>query len=234
MISRIISNSSKKSAVGDTNVNFNPFTPQGTGLGIDIGVTAKVMEFIKVGISFTDIGSISWSKDVINTTGADTSFSYGGFSPAQTGLPGSKSNLDSLNDAFKDYFKNKDSVGSSFSTSLPTKMNIGAAVQLDELFPKIPGQLLVAIDYHQGFNNQFDNSTIPEFIVGVEWRPVYELPLRTGLGFGGVYGFRWSAGFGFNFSPWEFDLGIGTFNAIVAPSAAKDISISFSFLKLRF
>ena len=110
LISRIISNSSK-SAVGDTNVNFNPFAPQGTGLGVDIGVTAMVMKFFKVGISFTDLGSISWNKDVIYTNGADTSFSYSGFSPAVTGIPGSKSNLDSLNNAFKDYFKNKDSVG---------------------------------------------------------------------------------------------------------------------------
>jgi len=232
LISRVISNSSK-SEVGDTNVNFNPFAPQGTGLGIDLGVNAKVMSFIKIGISFTDIGSISWSKDVINTTGSDTSFFFGGFNPANSTVPGSKSNLDSLNSAFKDYFKNKDSVGSSFSTSLPTKINIGASVNLDELFPKIPGQLTVGIDYHQGFNNQFNNSTTPEFIFGTEWRPIYQIPLRTGLGFGGTYGFRWSVGIGFNFG-WDIDIGIGTFNALVAPNAAKNVAISLSIFKFRF
>ena len=97
LISRIISKSSK-SEVGDTVVNFNPFAPQ-VQFRIVLGVTAKVMSFVKVGISFTDIGSISWSKDVINTTGADTSFAFGGFSPANPTVPGSKSNLDSLNDA---------------------------------------------------------------------------------------------------------------------------------------
>ena len=231
MISRIISKSSK-SEVGDTVVNFNPFAPQGTGLGIDLGVTAKVMSFVKVGISFTDIGSISWSKDVINTTGADTSFAFGGFSPANPTVPGSKSNLDSLNDAFRDYFKNKDSVVSSFSTSLPTKMNIGASIDLDELFPKIPGQLMLGVDYHQGFNTQFNNSTTPEFVFGVEWRPIYQIPLRTGLGFGGTYGFRWSAGIGFEFG-WEFEVGVGTFNALVAPTAAKNVAISLTIMKLR-
>jgi hypothetical protein len=233
LISRIISKSAK-SEVGDTNVNFNPFAPEGTGLGLDIGVTAKVLSFVKVGISLTDIGSISWSKDVINTVGADTSFVFGGFDPARTNVPGSKSNLDSLNDAFKNYFKNKDSVGSSFSTSLPTRMNIGASVDLDELFPRIPGQLMVAVDYHQGFNSEFNNSTVPEFVVGAEWRPVHVIPLRTGLGFGGAYGFRWSLGFGLDLSSWDIDIGIGTFNAIVAPTAAKSVSITLSILKFRF
>lgn len=232
LISRIISKSSK-SEVGDTSVSFNPFAPQGTGLGLDIGVTARVVNFIKIGISFTDIGSISWSKDVINTTGADTSFSYGGFSPANPTIPGSKSNLDSLNDAFRDYFKNKDSVGSSFSTRLPTKMNIGASIDLDELFPKIPGQLVLGVDYHQGFNDQFNNSTTPEFIFGLEWRPIYQIPLRTGLGFGGTYGFRWSVGIGLDMG-WDFDIGIGTFNAMTAPTAAKNVAISLTFMKLRF
>ncbi len=233
LISRVISNSAK-STVGDTNISFNPFKPQGTGLGIDFGLTAQVVNFIKVGISFTDIGSISWSKDVIYTTGRDTSFVFGGFGPARTDIPGSKSNIDSLNTAFKDYFKNRDSVGSSFSTSLPTKMNIGAAVQLDELYPKIPGQLLFAIDYHQGFNSQFNNSTIPEFILGLEWRPIYPFPIRTGLGFGGTYGFRWSAGFGFDLWAWDIDIGIGTLNALVAPAATKNVAITLSILKFRF
>jgi len=233
LISRIISKSAK-STVGDTNVNFSPLTPQGTGLGIDLGITAKVVNFIKVGISLTDIGSISWSKDVINTSGADTTFSFSGFIPAYSNIPGSKSNLDSLNDAFRDYFKNKDSVGSSFSTSLPTKLNIGASVQLDDVFPKIPGQLLVAVDYHQGFNNQFDNSRTPEFEVGLEWRPIYQIPLRTGLGFGGTYGFRWSAGLGLNFVGWDIDVGLGTINAIVDPTAAKHIELTLSIFKFRF
>lgn len=232
LISRIVSKSSK-SAVGDTSVSFDPFKPQGTGLGIDFGVTAQVVNFIKVGISFTDIGSISWSKDVIYTTGKDTSFAFGGFDPARSDIPGSKSNIDSLNSAFKDYFKNRDSVGSSFSTSLPTKMNIGAAIQLDELVPQIPGQLLFAVDYHQGFNDQFNNSTIPEFIVGLEWRLIYQIPLRTGLGFGGTYGFRWSAGIGFDFG-WDIDIGIGTLNALVAPAATKNVAITLSILKFRF
>lgn len=232
LISRVISKSSK-SAVGDTNVNFNPFSPQGTGLGIDLGVTAKVMRYFKVGISLTDIGSISWTKDVINTNGADTSFSFAGFSPAQTGVPGSKSNLDSLNDAFKDYFKNKDSVGSNLTTSLPTKLNIGVAVQIDDLLPKFPGQLVLAVDYHQGLNNEFNNSTKPELDLGTEWRPIYVFPLRTGISIGGAYGFRWAAGFGFNLVDWDFDIGVGTLNAVVDPAAAKNISFTLSILKFR-
>ncbi|HUI29179.1 MAG TPA: DUF5723 family protein [Candidatus Acidoferrales bacterium] len=221
-----------KSNVPDTVVHFNPFAPQGTGFGVDIGVNGIVMNFIKVGISFTDIGAISWSKKVVLTHG-DTTITFSGFTPAYSDSAGSTSNLDSINNVFKNYFKNRDIAGSSFSTWLPTKLNIGASAQLDDLFPKIPGQLLVAIDYHQGFNNQFNNSTTPEFVLGAEWRPIYPFPIRTGLGLGGAYGFRWSAGFGFNLWAWDFDIGIGTLNAIVAPNAAKNVSVTLSILKFR-
>jgi len=232
LLSNVISKGAK-STVGDTVVNFNPFAPKGTGLGIDLGATAVVIDFIKVGISFTDIGSISWSKDVVNTRG-DTTVNFGGFTPAYTNVSGSQSNLDSIKNSFNNYFKNRDTVGSSFSTPLPTKMNIGASVELNDLFPAIPGDLLVAVDYHQGFNNSLNNSTNPEFIFGAEWKPVQVIPLRTALGFGGAYGFRWSAGFGVNLPGWDFDIGLGTFNALVAPMSAKNISFTFSFLKFRF
>ncbi len=231
LLSQIISKS-VKSNVGDSTVNFNPFTPQGTGLGVDLGVTGIVMNFFKVGISFTDIGSISWSKNVVYTRG-DTSITFAGLSPAQTNVPGSQSNLDSIKNSFNDYFKDKDTVGSSFSTSLPTKMNIGASTVLNDLFPKIPGELLVAIDYHQGFNNSLNNSTTPEIDLGAEWKPAQIVPLRTALSFGGEYGFRWSAGFGIDLSTWDFDIGLGTFNAIVAPMSTKYLSITFSILKFR-
>ncbi len=232
LISNVISKSAK-SAVGDTVVNFDPLSPAGTGFGFDLGASARIMGFIKVGASFTDIGSISWSKNVVTTTG-DTSFTFAGFSPAPNNVPNATSNLDSLKNAFNDYFKNKDQAGSNFSTSLPTKFNLGASVQLDELFPMIPGQLLVGVDYHQGLNKSFNNSTNPEFILGAEWKPIGLLPLRTGLGFGGAFGFRWSLGFGINLPFWDIDLGVGTFNAVVAPYAAKSVSIVLSVAKFRF
>ena len=232
LISNVISKSAK-STVGDTVVKFDPFKPQGTGLGIDIGATARILNFIKVGISLTDIGSITWSKNLERTAG-DTSVSFGGFSPAETNVAGSKSNLDSLNNVFKDYFKNRDITTSSFSTALPTKLNIGASIKLEELSSSIPGQLLVAVDYHQGFTDTYDNSKVAEFIIGAEWNPIYVLPVRTAIGLGGLYGFRWSLGFGFDFPFWDLDLGIGTFNTFVSPLSAKNVSVVLSILKFRF
>lgn len=232
LVSNIISKAAK-STVGDTVVNFNPFKPQGTGFGIDLGATAKVINLIKVGVSLTDIGSLAWSKNLVRTTG-DTTITFAGLSPAQSNVTGSKSNLDSLRDAFKDYFKNKDTTASSFSTPLPTRLNVGASINLEDLFPSIPGELLVAVDYHQGFNDAYDNSTVPEFVFGAEWNPIDVLPIRTGIGLGGLYGFRWSFGFGLDLPFWDLDLGIGTFNTIVAPSSAKNVSIVLSILKFRF
>ncbi len=222
-----------KSAVGDTNVNFNPFTPAGSGFGFDLGGTAKVLDFIKVGYSVTDIGWISWTKNAIRTSG-DTSFTFTGFSPARADVPNATSNVDSLNNAFKDFFKNRDTVSSGFTTPLPTRFNLGASIELNDLVPEIPGHLLVGIDYHQGFNNSLGNSTTPEFILGAEWKPIGFFPIRTGLGFGGAYGFRWALGFGFNFPFWDIDLGVGTFNAVADPAAAKNVSVSLSIFKFRF
>ncbi len=232
LLSNVISKA-VKSDVGDTVVSFNPFAPQGTGFGFDIGASGRILDFIKVGVSLTNVGSISWNKDVVTTSG-DTSFTYSGFTPAQANEPGSKSNLDSLKNAFNNYFKNRDALGSTFSTSLPTSLNFGGAVRLDELFPTIPGQLMIGIDYHQGLNNSFYNTTVPEFVLGAEWKPVGLLPIRTGFGFGGLYGFRWSAGFGIDLPSWNLDLGLGTFNDIVAPTDAKNISVVLNFLKFRF
>lgn len=222
-----------KSTVGDTTTNFNPFSPAGTGIGFDLGASARVLNIAKVGISITDIGAISWTKNVMRTSG-DTTFTFAGFSPARTDVPNSTSNVDSLNNAFKNFFKNRDSVASSFSTPLPTRFNLGASVNMDELFPTIPGQLMVAIDYHQGLNNSLGNSTTPEFILGAEWKPVGVLPIRTGFGFGGAYGFRWALGIGLNLPFWDIDLGVGTFNSLVAPMSAKDVSVTLSLLKFRF
>ena len=135
-------------------------------------MTAKVMSFVKVGISFTDISSISSSKDVINTTGADTSFAFGGFSPANPTVPGSKSNLDSLNDNVQRLFQEQRLRSFEFLNKSSNKDEHWSSIDLDELFPKIPGQLMLGVDYHQGFNTQFNNSTTPEFVFGVEWRPI--------------------------------------------------------------
>ncbi len=222
-----------KSNVGDTSVNFNPLSPAGSGLGIDLGISARLVDFVKVGVSLTDVGSISWSKNVITTAG-DTSFAFAGFSPKQSGVPNAKSNVDSLNDAFKNFFKNRDSLASNFSTPLPTRFNIGAAVNVDEIVPEIPGRLLIAVDYHQGLNNSLGNSTKPEFVVGTEWKPIDLFPIRTGFAFGGAYGYRWSLGIGIDTPVWDIDLGVGTFNAAVSPTSAKYLSFTLSLLKFRF
>lgn len=232
LFSNIISRA-MRSPVGDTTVNFNPFAAAGTGFGFDLGGTAEVINFIKVGYSLTDLGWITWTRNTMRTSG-DTSFTFAGFSPAVQGQQGSQSNVDSLNNAFKDFFKRRDSVASAFTTPLPTRLNIGASVQMDKLFSTIPGQLLVAIDYHQGLNRSLGNSIVPEFVLGAEWKPISILPVRTGLGFGGAYGFRWALGFGLDLSSWDFDIGVGTFNAVIAPTSAKTVSVTLSLMKFRF
>lgn len=222
-----------KSKLGNQDVNFNPLKPQGSGFGFDLGTSAQILNYFKVGVSVTNIGWISWTKNVVNTFG-DTSVTYSGFAPDQTNVPGSTSNLDSLKDAFNDYFANKDVPGSSVSTSLPTRFNIGVSMQVNDVVGGLPGQLLVGMDYHQGLNRTFGNVMTPEFIFGAEWKPVAFLPIRSAVGLGGAYGFDWSIGIGVDLAFYDFDLGIGTFNSVVAPTSAKAISLALNVLKFRF
>ena len=221
------------SKVGAQDTRFDPLNPQGLGMGFDLGASARVLRIFNVGMSLTDIGWISWTKTVVGTYG-DTSFTYSGFSPAQVNAPGSTSNLDSLKNSFSDYFANRDAASSGFTTALPTRLNIGASVQLGDLISGIPGGLLVGFDYHQGLNESLGNITTPEFVVGAEWKPVAVFPIRTAVGFGGVYGFSWSIGIGLDLPFWDIDLGIGTLNSVVVPNSAKNISFGMNIFKFRF
>jgi len=47
------------------NTVFSPFpTPAGSGVGVDIGLSAKLKRCSLFGFAVTDIGSITWNKNV--------------------------------------------------------------------------------------------------------------------------------------------------------------------------
>jgi hypothetical protein len=183
----------------DTSNEFTPFPdPAGVGFGVDLGVSGEVLKGLRVGLSITDIGSITWDKNTKERAGS------GQFSIT-------KPDSEVIADVERAVVGEDRDIG-EFSTALATGLRVGGSLQLDQTgwTPWLPGQLLFALDYQQGFNNAPGNTTRPRVALGMEYRPVRFLPLRTGISVGGEDRFNWAMGFGFDL--WNFTLDVGTEN----------------------
>ncbi len=200
----------------DKEADFTPFPePAGKGTGFDIGVSAQVMPGLFVAASVTDIGSIRWERNVVQTDGHYTMV---------LDDPFEEENVDSLERALR----GTNHAGESFSTSLPTALRLGVAVESDDFayLRFLPGRMLLALDYNQGLNSSMGNTTRPRVSIGMEYRLVPFLPLRTGLSLGGGDGVRWAAGFGLDFYYLSFDLATENFGLVFSPKDFQMFSIA--------
>lgn len=195
----------------------NIMKPAGKGFGFDFGVSAEVFQAMRVGLSITDIGKVTWDKDPKSIVG------NGSFSVSDI----------NQQDSVKNAFKGETRDTSSFSSQLPTAMHIGAALQLDKapFVSNFPGQLLIAADLHFGFNEQPGNTTTPRFSLGAEYRPVKALPIRTGISVGGRERFSWSLGLGVNTPVWDLDFGTESIALLTNPNSFRSASFT---LGMRF
>jgi len=170
--------------------------PAGTGFGLDLGVASDVNEYLRVGLSITDIGSVRWSGNVDEIVRTGTIHLD-----------------DPLNEAQRDSVENavmgETRSGGEFTTSLPTTLRLGVAVELH----KIPGlkeffwrEWTLACDYNQGLVESAGVAALGRLSMGLEFRPWNFLPLRTGLSFFGADGFSFAFGFGLHSGSFEFDL----------------------------
>jgi hypothetical protein len=201
----------------DKEGNFALFpSPAGKGLGIDLGLSAQLNNVWSFGFAITDIGSISWTKNVAK---------YSSNSAIVLRDITDKEETDSLKDAIT----GKGEYVNNFSTSLPTALRMGAAFQLDKyLDGNFPGTMLIGFDYNQGFNDQPGNSTVPRFSIGAEWKPMDWIPfIRTGFSFGGVDMFGWAFGIGINAGILKLDFATRDFHYLFMPNQAKRISLAF-------
>lgn len=193
---------------------FRPMSkPAGMGWGFDAGIAAGITKDVVVGLSVTDVGFIRWTENTYRSTGDAIVEIDELFSSEQQ-------------DSLRDAYLGKNERSGAFATSLSAAIRAGASWQVNE-------KLLLAADYTQGLNNMPANSTIPRGAVGMEWRPVGFLPLRSGVAVGGHNGFTWAFGFGFN--SMVFDLGIATENIglLVYPDKSKQASVTVA-TKFRF
>ena len=198
-------------------VNSVLLKPAGTGLGFDFGLSAELFQAFRVGLSVTDIGKVTWDQNNKAIVG------NGHFEVSDI----------SQQDSVKNAFKGDTHDTTSFKTSLPTALHIGASLQLDKaaFITKFPGQLVVAADLHFGFNEEPGNSKTPRFALGVEYRPINAIPIRSGISIGGRERFQWSLGLGVNTPVWDLDFATESIALLTNPSSFRSGSFT---LGMRF
>ena len=179
----------------------SPFpSPAGSGIGVDLGLSAELNEFLMAAISVTDIGSLRWDGDVRQVYGLGRMHLDDPMNGAQR---------DSLEHAVT----GKTAPGGPFTTALPTTLRMGVQVELEKIkwVKKILyGEMTAACDFSQGFSDFPGSSRGERLSLGLEYRPWQFLPIRTGVGFGGEDHFNFALGFGLKI--WAVQLDIASDN----------------------
>ena len=166
--------------------DFRFGAPGGQGFSIDIGAAADINDQWSVGLSFSDPLSI------IHFGGDSYRGMYTFAVDSLTALSFEDTDFDSI---FTTEEIEEEHI--SFSTVIPAELRLGGGY----FFQKVS----VTAVYLQGFRKTAVASSTPGFAVGIEYKPWKLLDLRTGIGIGGIHGFRLAWGLSFNPGPVRID-----------------------------
>lgn len=208
--------------------------PQATGFGMDLGLTAQMdvsslpiplfmnkTKKLRVSLSVTDLGTLNFDDDASNVY-ADGSFTYSGAGDDDQFDTFFENLSDSLQNDVYGRFNSEKISGIEYS--LPTMFNFGSSLEM--------GNLLLAVDYGVGFNNNGINSDRSTLSLGAQYKALGFIPIRVGTRLGGYSSTSFSAGFGLDFNNFEFSVGA----ASVANSAnyGTSLGMAWSGLVIRF
>ena len=205
-----------------------PVENAGFGLGFDVGLSTTLENFFNIGklnlgFSVTDIGYINWKTNAAN-------YYYDG-SFLITDIT-KKEQLDSLEDVING---TRSPIG-SFSRMLPTTVRIGAQYKYYSNKQMRDGKvhsedmelMSFALDYIQGFTNNYGGTTTPIVAFGYEINPVNFLSGRLGVVAGGRENFELSFGLGVNAGPFSMDFGTYNILSVFAPKKTKNFSLGLN------
>jgi len=185
----------------------------GSGIGFDIGFVAEI-EDLDVSIGVTDIGSMTW----------DTNAEVEEFSLDPT-IDGLYKN-DKIDTLLDDGLTNE-IVGNSFESPLATTLRIGfhLPVDIDDW-----GDLDLALDYNQGFDDTAVNSTMPRISAGAHWQPGEWIPsLLTGLSNDRTGSIRWALGIGYETPVLDFYIATNDLLNSISPDDYASVAFTFAF-----
>lgn len=195
--------------------------PAGNGFAVDLGLACTIRG-ISLHLGVSDIGTVRWKRNLTET--------YGSYN-LSIDDPLSQANEDSIQEAGK----GKNRPGGEFTTSLPTILRLGAAMSSDRtpLLHFLPGELFVAAEYQQGLSSSMGGTTTPRLALGLEYKVISFLPLRTGVSVGGDEPFRWAAGIGLDFEYVRVDVATENVGILFFPNQLTMISLAAG-LEIRF
>lgn len=190
----------------------------GSGFGVDVGISAEVYRGLTIGLSLNNIGGLSFSGSQVQQRLADTTVRFTGFTDPFDDQK-TQREIDSLRKAIEHVRPSQ----APFGFALPTVLRLGTAFDLRK-YSDLP--LTLMLDWVQGVNTNFGNTTMPLVAFGVEWRAVPTLPIRAGLRIGGNELPALAFGISFDTPEAAFDLATRDVLGFFSPSAAKQFSVS--------
>lgn len=191
----------------------------GSGVGLDLGVSFNYRETMTFALSLNNLGFVSFGDNALIKT-ADTTVVFTGLTDPISGSANSNQ-LDSLKNGASAQTRTRE----GFTRALPTHLRFGFAMILDDRF-NFP--VAVTVDYVQGLNGNFGNTGIPILGVGGEIRPIREMPIRSGMQFGGRQGFAWAFGIGYDQPNLAIDLNVGNIFSPFFPSRVKNLTFGLA------
>ncbi|WP_324676264.1 DUF5723 family protein [Hymenobacter sp. GOD-10R] len=212
------------SSISAGNPNFNAqvdggLEKTGKGHGFDLGAAAEIGKMIRVGLSVTDIGHMTWEGNLLsandqklkklNSTGVGT---YNFFKEASEILA---SGTDSL-------FQYQ--AGQARRANLPTKLRAGFGVRISEF-------LETGLDVTLPLNSVAGNYVSPYVGAGIDYSPKRWLRLSSGLA--GGAGSRLSVPLGITFVSKVYEAGFST-RDVPGLLTAKNPYLSVAMGVLRF
>ncbi|MFT2008387.1 DUF5723 family protein [Pontibacter sp. 13R65] len=207
------------------NPNFNyrsdkgALHPVGHGHGFDLGVSAEINKMVKASLSVTDIGKMTWNKNLL--VGEDNGFRL---------PPRGERNNDDYWDEFIDIAQNVVDSAFTFSpvgqiqTSLPTRLRAGVGMQLGK-------RVEVGLDFVAPLNKAPGNLSSSFVGLGVDYMPVRFIRLSSGVSTGA--GDKFNLPFGFSVVTPVYEFGFAT-RDILAPASDSNPGASFAIGFLRF
>ncbi len=183
----------------------------GSGLGVDVGVIGSFEQRLALGITVLNIAStMSWGSQserrLVSIQGDSLNL------PERV----SESLITDTDTSFSI---------SSFATQLPVVMDFALAYH--------PGKhTTITAEYEQGLNDQMGGTRQPRVGVGMEFRGVPAIPLRTGFTFGGKSGPSFAFGAGLHLKNWYLDVAYLNHGRII-PDDYRGIGLAITS-RLRF
>ena len=150
--------------------------PVGRGHGFDLGLAAEVGKTVHLGLSVTDLGSMTWTANVV--TASDQQLQRTAAKGVQT--------YNVLKEIANQFDVSQSSLftyqaAQERTAALPTRLRLGAGVRLSSLFE-------AAVDFTAPFNRVAGNLTAPFVGLGLDFKPVRWVRLSSGVSGGAGYG----------------------------------------------